>query len=83
MTGVYVLHVILLMVEIYPSSDAYNLAQNYAFLALSIVYVINIIVRMVGLGTYHYFRSKWDVYDIIIVTGTLGTTLALIAERSK
>ena len=80
MTGVYVLHVVLLMLEIYPSSDEYDLAQNYAFLALSIIYVINIIVRMVGLGTYHYFRSKWDVYDIIIVPGTLGTTLALIAK---
>ena len=80
MTGVYVLHVILLMLEIYPSSNAYNRAQNYAFLALSIIYVVNIIVRMVGLGTYHYFRSKWDVYDMIVVMGTLGTTLALITK---
>jgi voltage-dependent calcium channel len=80
MTGVYTLHVILLMLEIYPSSDAYNLAQNWAFLALSVIYAANIIIRMTGLGTYHYFRSKWDVYDLIVVIGTIGTTVALVAQ---
>jgi hypothetical protein len=78
MTGVYTIHVIILMLEIYPSSDEYNLAQNYAFLALSIIYIVNIFIRMVGLGAYHYFRSKWDVYDIIIVAGAIGTTAALL-----
>jgi hypothetical protein len=35
---------------------------------------------MVGLGTYHYFRSLWDIYDLIVVTGTFGTTVALLAH---
>lgn len=80
MTGVYTLHIVLLMLEIYPSSDAYNLAQNWAFLALSIIYAVNIVIRMTGLGTYHYFRSKWDVYDLIVVIGTIGTTVAVVAQ---
>ena len=80
MAGVYTLHIILLMLEIYPSSDAYNLAQNWAFLALSVIYAVNIIIRLTGLGTYHYFRSKWDIYDLIVVTGTIGTTVALLAQ---
>jgi hypothetical protein len=80
MTGVYILHVCLLCAEIYPAPDAYDTAQNYAFLGLAMIYVVNIIVRMVGLGTYHYFRSKWDLYDLVVVVGVIGTTVALIAN---
>ena len=80
MTGVYTLHIILLMCEIYPSSDAYNLAQDWAFLALSVIYVANIIIRLTGLGSYHFFRSKWDVYDLIVVIGTIATTVTLLAK---
>jgi hypothetical protein len=80
MTGVYTFHIILLALEIYPSPTAYNIAQDYAFLALSMIYAGNIIIRMVGLGTNNYFRSMWDVYDLVIVTGTLGTTIALLAQ---
>ena len=80
MTAVYTLHIILLCCEIYPSPAAYTLAQNYAFLALSLIYVANIVIRMVGLGTYHYFRSLWDVYDLVIVTGTITTTVIMLAN---
>jgi hypothetical protein len=80
MAGVYTFHILLLMLEIYPSPIAYNTAQNYAFLGLSLVYTVNIVIRMVGLGTRNYFRSMWDVYDLVIVVGTLGTTIALLAQ---
>jgi hypothetical protein len=80
MTGVYTFHIILLALEIYPSPTWYNIAQDYAFLALALIYSANIIIRMVGLGTHNYFRSMWDVYDLIIVIGTLGTTIALLAQ---
>lgn len=79
-TGVYVVHLILLMAEIYPSSQAYILAQNYVFFGLSIIYVSNIILRMTGLGTYRYFRSGWDLYDMIVNTGSIGTTIVLLAH---
>jgi voltage-dependent calcium channel len=80
MTGIYTFHVILLTLEIYPSPDAYSLTQDYLFLVLSLIYVANIVVRMIGLGTYYYFRSMWDVYDLVMVAGTLGTTVALLAK---
>jgi voltage-dependent calcium channel len=79
MTGVYCLHIILLCMEYYPSPAAFNLAQDYAFLALSAVYVVNLMIRWVGLGTYHFFRSKWDVYDLIVVIGTIASTIAVVA----
>ena len=80
MTGVYIVHVCLLCAEIYPAPTAYNDAQNFAFLGLAMIYVVNIIVRMIGLGTYHFLRSKWDVYDLIVVTGTIATTVTLVAN---
>jgi voltage-dependent calcium channel len=80
MTGVYTFHVIVLTMEIYPSPEAYSLVQDYLFLFLSLIYIVNIGIRMVGLGTHHYFRSLWDVYDLIVVIGTFGTTVALLAK---
>ena len=80
MTGVYTFHIIVLTLEIYPSPTAYSLTQDYLFLFLSLIYIVNIGIRMVGLGTYHFFRSPWDVYDLIVVTGTFGTTVALLAQ---
>jgi len=83
MTGVYTFHIIVLTLEIYPSPTAYSLTQDYLFLFLSLIYIVNIGIRMVGLGTYHFFRSPWDVYDLIVVTGTFGTTVALLAQVSN
>jgi voltage-dependent calcium channel len=79
-TVLYTVHIILLMLEIYPSPNGLSIAQDYAFLALSLIYIVNIVVRMVGLGTYHYFRSLWDVYDLVVVFGTFATTVALLAK---
>jgi len=80
MTGVYIVHVCLLCAEIYPAPTGYDSAQNFAFLGLAMIYVVNIVVRMIGLGTYHFFRSKWDIYDLIVVTGTIATTVTLLAD---
>jgi voltage-dependent calcium channel len=80
MTCVYTLHMVLLMAEVYPSPQAYTLFQNYAFVALSIIYIVNIVIRMIGLGAHHYFRSLWDVYDLFIVVGVFGTTVTAIAQ---
>lgn len=80
MTVVYCVHVILLAAEIYPSPEAYNVAQNYAFLGLSMIYVFNIVIRLVGLGAYNFVRSLWDIYDLVIVTGVIATTITMLAQ---
>lgn len=52
---------------------------EYIFLAFTICYIANIIIRILGLTWHRFRRSSWDIYSLISVFGTFATTiLALI-----
>ena len=48
---------------------------DYIFLAFTVVYIANIIVRVIGLTWKRFRRSSWDLYSILSITGTVITTL--------
>lgn len=48
---------------------------DYFFLAFTVFYIANIIVRIVGLSWKRFRRSSWDIYSVVSVTGTVITTL--------
>jgi len=43
--------------------------------------MVNIVVRIVGLTWKRYIKSRWDVYGLLVVTGTLGCTVAMLIVR--
>lgn len=48
---------------------------DWTFLALTILYAIDLVVRFVGLG-FHSFRSNgWNLFDIVVITGCFATTI--------
>lgn len=51
---------------------------DVVFLCFAVIYVSNIVVRIVGLTWEQYIKSRWDVFNLIVVTGTFGTTAAII-----
>ena len=48
---------------------------DYTFLAFTVVYIANVIVRIIGLTWKRFRRSSWDLYSILSITGTVITTL--------
>jgi hypothetical protein len=80
MTLILVFHLILLIVEFYPEPDWWDKLRDYIFLACTVFYIINIIVRIVGLSWARFRRSSWDVFSIFAVSGTLITTLLLLTN---
>jgi voltage-dependent calcium channel len=52
---------------------------DYLFLGFTIVFVLNILIRIIGLGWKRFRRSSWDVYSIFAVAGTAGTTVMSLA----
>jgi hypothetical protein len=79
-TALLVIHLILLMLEYYPEPWGWSRARDYAFLAFTLVYIANIIIRIIGLSWLRFRRSAWDVYSLFAVSGTFITTLMLLAE---
>lgn len=79
-TIVLVFHLILLLVEYYPEPDWWDQIRTYTFLACTLFYAANIIVRIIGLSWARFRRSSWDVFSIVVVSGTLVTTILLLTR---
>ena len=48
---------------------------DYIFLAFTVVYIANVVVRIVGLTWKRFRKSSWDLYSLLSITGTVITTL--------
>jgi hypothetical protein len=79
-TALLVVHLVLLMLEFYPEPEQWSTARDYAFLLFTLIYTANIVIRIVGLSWVRFRRSAWDVYSLFAVSGTLITTLMLLAK---
>ncbi|KAI1115137.1 ion transporter [Nemania sp. NC0429] len=82
-TVVLVLHLVLLLFEYYPEPEWWSNTRDVIFLFFTLIYIANIIVRIVGLGWKRFRRSSWDVFSLIAVSGAFITSLVLIEEQDK
>lgn len=78
-TCVLVVHLILLVLEYNDEPSWWTTTRNFIFLGLILIYIANIVIRVVGLGWSRYRKSSWDVYALLAVGGALIATIALFA----
>lgn len=78
-TGALVLHLILLCMEWYPDVLWWDRTRDGLFLLLSLVYLANVFIRIVGLTWARFSRSSWDLYSLVSVSGTFVTTVLAFA----
>ncbi|KAI0453660.1 ion transporter [Xylaria acuta] len=82
-TVVLVLHLGLLLLEYYPEPEWWSNTRDIIFLLFTLIYIANIVIRVVGLGWTRFRRSSWDVFSLVAVFGAFVTSLVLIEERGK
>ncbi|KAI1430100.1 Ion transport protein-domain-containing protein [Xylaria sp. FL1777] len=82
-TVVLVLHLALLLVEFYPEPDWWTHTRDLIFLLFTLIYIANIVIRIVGLGWTRFRRSSWDVFSLVAVFGAFVTSLVLIKEEDQ
>lgn len=82
-TAVLVLHLVLLIIEFYPEIPAWQTTRDYIFLAFCVLYVVNIVIRVVGLTWKRFRRSSWDLYSILAVGGTIISTIGTLATNNN
>jgi len=81
-TGLLILHLLLLCLEWYPGYRGWEIARDFVFLALTIVFMANVVIRIIGLSWHRFRKSTWDMFSILAVTGTFVTSI-LVLVRSK
>lgn len=79
-TALLVLHLILLCLEFYPEPWTWSVVRDYLYLGFTVFYIINIIVRIIGLSWTRFRKSAWDVYSVFAIGGTFITTGLLLSN---
>ncbi|KAL4937035.1 hypothetical protein BDV06DRAFT_203799 [Aspergillus oleicola] len=74
-TSILCLHLLLLIIEFYPESDAWDRTRDGLFFAFNFVYLANVFLRVAGLGWHRFSRSSWDIYAMLVVPATLITSI--------
>ncbi|KAL7278048.1 hypothetical protein ACG7TL_008012 [Trametes sanguinea] len=75
MTVLFTLHVIALMTQTFTPQHFLDEFRNDFFIFVTVVYVIDILVRLFGLGWPSYSANGWNIFDIVVAGGSLFTTL--------
>lgn len=82
-TFVLVCHLGLLVSEFSDEPAFWTQTRNILFFVFIILYVINVGIRITGLGWSRFRRSSWDLYSLVVVTGAFGANLALLITRTR
>ncbi len=82
-TIVLALHLALLLLEYYPEPEWWTNTRDIIFLLFTLIYIANIVIRIVGLGWTRFRRSSWDVFSLVAVFGAFVTSLVLIKEEDS
>ncbi|KAI5294305.1 calcium channel protein [Ascosphaera acerosa] len=75
MTVLLCFHLVVLVAEYRTQPTAWDRAQDIIFLVLHVIYIANIVLRIIGLTWRQYRRSSWDMYGLIAISGSFITSL--------
>lgn len=82
-TTVLVFHLILLLTEFNDEPTWWTLAKDILFFVFTLIYIANIVVRVVGLGWFRFRKSSWDLFSLVAVTGAFSTTILFLTNKSQ
>ena len=82
-TGILVLHLIVLVSEFADEPLWWTRYRDFVFFAFIVAYVVNIAIRIIGLGWVRFRRSSWDLYSLFIVFGAFVSTFALLISDTE
>ncbi|KAL1701237.1 Ion transport protein-domain-containing protein [Schizophyllum commune] len=75
MTFLFFLHIVALMTQSYTRANVTDTIRNDFFLAITFIYIIDVLVRFIGLGWLSFRANGWNIFDIIVAVGSFITTL--------
>ena len=77
MTVLFVLHIIALMTQTFTTHNLIDAIRDDFFLAITFIYILDVLVRFAGLGYQAFKANGWNIFDAIVAAGSFGTTIAV------
>ncbi|KAI0292409.1 hypothetical protein BC826DRAFT_440229 [Russula brevipes] len=59
-----------------PQSTGDDLRNDF-FLFITVMYVVDILVRFYGLGWGSFRANGWNIFDVVVASGSLLTTISV------
>ena len=59
------------------------LILDWIFLLLTVLYAVDILIRIYGLGFKSFRANGWNIFDVIVITGTFATTIPALRSASQ
>lgn len=78
MTFLYFCSIIALATQRYGDAPWVEQIRDIVFLCFTAVFTADILIRLTGLGWKAYRQNAWNLFDLVVVAGTLATTIPLI-----
>lgn len=82
-TAVLVVHLILLVLEYATEPNWWSNTRDYIFLVLTLVYMANNAIRIIGLGWSRVRRSSWDIFSMCAVSGAFVTSVLFLSLHEQ
>jgi hypothetical protein len=82
-TALLILHLVLLCLEWYPGDNRWERVRDYIFLVFTIVFISNVVIRIIGLSWHRFRKSSWDVFSIFAVSGTFVTSILRLTNFNE
>ncbi|KAI9677265.1 MAG: calcium channel protein [Trizodia sp. TS-e1964] len=79
-TTILCFHLLLLVLEFYPPNLTWDRCRDFFFFFFTLIYIANIIVRIIGLSWTRFRKSSWDLYSLIAVSGSFATAIMLFSR---
>ncbi|KAI8338655.1 Ion transport protein-domain-containing protein [Chlamydoabsidia padenii] len=79
---VVVLNMVVIASEFHDEPIWLSKCQDYAYFAFAILYVLEVIIKFLGLGRKKWWQGKWNIYDACIAISSLGLVVTrLVAPQ--
>ncbi|KAK4192634.1 Ion transport protein-domain-containing protein [Podospora australis] len=82
-TSVLVFHLVLLLSEFYNEPVWWRKTRDGLFLVFTLIYITNIVVRILGLGWTRFRKSSWDLFSLVAVTGAFATSILFLTNQMQ
>ncbi|KAK6992776.1 hypothetical protein R3P38DRAFT_3429453 [Favolaschia claudopus] len=75
MSVVFVVHIIALMTQTFSAQHVVDELRNDFVLISASIYVLDVVVRLFGLGWLSFKANSWNVFDLIVAGGSFIISL--------
>ncbi|KAF8646018.1 hypothetical protein AX16_007443 [Volvariella volvacea WC 439] len=75
MTFIFIFHIFALMTQTFTTQVVADTLRNDVFLVIMAIYLIDVSVRLYGLGWTSFHSNGWNLFDVIVSVGSFITTL--------